>query len=236
VLQFHRVLVKISGEAMVDGSSTSFSVDKVCRICRNIKNLIDAGVNVSVVIGGGNFIRGRDWNNCDIVKSETADAMGMLSTAINGIMLRDALRHHELDSEIVSNLNLPFDILHANSFNISKASAQGKIIIFVGGIGLPYCSTDTVSIIAASLSGCDAILKATTVDGIYTDDPKINKNATYISHITFQEAIDKHLKFMDRTALVMAQQRNIPILVFSINEENCLLRSINNDIRVSTIK
>jgi uridylate kinase len=230
------VLVKISGEAMMNDRSSGFSIDQVSKICLDVKAVLDSGIRVVLVVGGGNIIRGRDWCDSGIVRLETADAMGMLSTAINGIMLRDVLSHHGISAEIVSNLNLPFDVSHANSFNISKIIGQNKVIIFVGGIGLPYCSTDTVSVIAAALSGCDILLKATHVDGIYSDDPKIAPGATHISEITYQEAINNQLNFMDKTALIIAMQRKIPIYVFSIGEKNCLLRAVNRDIRLSIVK
>ncbi|MDR1289473.1 MAG: hypothetical protein LBJ77_03765 [Holosporales bacterium] len=231
-----RVLVKISGEAMTDGRSSGFSVDRISKICLDIKAVLDAGIRVSLVVGGGNIIRGRDWCDREIVKLETADAMGMLSTAINGIILRDVLTHHGIASEIVSNLNLPFDISHANSFNISKMMAQNKVIIFVGGTGLPYFSTDTVAVIAASMAGCDILMKATQVDGIYSDDPKIDSKAVHIPEITYQDAIDLRLKFMDQAALVMASQRNIPIYVFSLGETNCFMRAIKREIKISIVK
>ncbi|MDR1475855.1 MAG: hypothetical protein LBI20_00860 [Holosporales bacterium] len=235
MLPIRRVLVKISGEIMVDDRGFGFSLDRVSRICQDVKEVIDAGIGVTIVVGGGNIIRGRDWRDNRIVKPETADAMGMLSTVVNGIMLRDVLAHYEVSAEIVSNLNLPFDISHSNSFNISKMLTQNKVIIFVGGIGLPYCSTDTVSVIAASLSSCDVILKATNVDGIYSGDPKIHQEATYIPEITYREAIDRRLHFIDETALVLASQRNIPIYIFSIEEANCLIRAIKKDIKLSVV-
>jgi uridylate kinase len=222
---------------MTNDRARGFSIDRVSKICLDIKGVLDSGVLVSLVVGGGNIIRGRDWCDGKVVSLETADAMGMLSTAINGIMLRDALAHRGIAAEIVSNLTLPFNVSHANSFNISKMIERGNVIIFVGGIGLPYCSTDTVSVIAASLSGCDIMLKATQVDGIYSDDPKTaGDTAVHIPEITYQEAISRQLNFMDKTALIMAMQRKIPIYVFSISERNCLLRAINRDIRLSIVK
>ncbi|MDR1034487.1 MAG: hypothetical protein LBL32_00930 [Holosporales bacterium] len=231
-----RVLVKVSGEAIAGDRTSWFNIDRVSKVCRDVKSVLDTGIRVVIVVGGGNVIRGRDWQNNEVVKPETADAMGMLSTAINGIMLRDVLSHHGVDAGIVSNLSLPFEISHANSFNIAKMMAQDKVAIFVGGIGLPYCSTDTVSVIAASLSECDIILKATHVDGIYSDDPKVTCEAVHIPEMTYQEAVDRQLNFMDNAALIMAMQRKIPIYIFSIEEKDCLIRAINEDIKLSIVR
>ena len=191
---------------------------------------------MSLVVGGGNVIRGRDFQESNIIKQETADSVGMLSTVINGILLRDALRSIGINSELVSGLRLPFDILRNDPFNILKLLDEKKVIIFVGGTGLPYFSTDTVSVIAAFMSRCDAILKATKTDGVYDKDPHKFSDAVHVSNLTYQEAIEKGLNVMDKTAFALASQRNIPIYVFSAKEDNCFIRALNSEIKHSVVR
>ena len=231
-----RVLIKISGEMISGSNGSKFDFDAISKLCHNIKNVVDSNIDVSLVVGGGNVIRGRDFQDSNIIKQETADSVGMLSTVINGILLRDALRGIGINSELVSGLRLPFDILRNDPFNISKLTDEKKVIIFVGGTGLPYFSTDTVSVIAAFMSNCDAILKATKTDGVYDKDPYKFNDAVHISNLTYKDAIGKGLEVMDKTAFALASQRNIPIYVFSAKEDNCFVRVIKSEIKHSVVR
>jgi uridylate kinase len=197
---------------------------------------MDSGIGVSIVVGGGNVIRGRNLRNHEVIRQETADSMGMLATTINGVLLREILSCIGVESELVSNLRLPFDIGPSDSFTISKILAQGKVVIFVGGTGLPYFTTDTLAVVGAFLSDCDLILKATTTDGIYDKDPRYHTDARHIPEITYREALEKNLGIMDGTAFSLAAQRNIPVYVFSIMEPNCFLSAINRRIKMSIAK
>ncbi|MDR0942604.1 MAG: hypothetical protein LBM19_03265 [Holosporales bacterium] len=206
----NRSLIKISGEA-ISGVEGKFDFEAISTICQNIKNVASEGIGVSLVVGGGNIIRGRDFKNSVNFSRKTADAAGMLATVINGIILRDSLRLNGLESEIVSTLRIPFGIKHNDSFTIADLINKNRIIIFCGGVGLPYFSTDTISIVAAFMSNCNMILKATKADGIYDKDPNIYKDAKRIPELTYQEAIDRDLKIMDKTAFALAEQKRLPI-------------------------
>jgi uridylate kinase len=229
-----RVLIKISGEA-ISNSDCGFDFERISGICEKIKNVISEGIGVSFVVGGGNIIRGRDFAGTVAIRQETADSVGMLATVMNGIVVRDILRSNGVATEIVSPLRLPFDILQADHFTISKLITEGNVIMFCGGTGLPYFSTDTISVVAAFMSQCDAILKATKTDGIYDKDPAIHNDAIQIPNLTYQKAISRNLKIMDRTAFALAEQRGIPIHIFREDEPDCFLRSINKSIKQSIV-
>lgn len=232
-MNFNRVLIKISGEA-ISSDDSSFDIDIVSEICENIKNVIDAGIAVSIVIGGGNIIRGRNFNNSKISR-ETADSVGMLATTMNGLVFREVLKNFKINSELVSNLRLPFGVYPSDFETIRNLS--NKTLIFVGGIGYPYFSTDTVSAIASFLSRCDVILKATNIDGIYDKDPHMFSDAGFLSDLTYEQAIENDINIMDKTAFsIMLSHRRVPTYVFSIKEKNCFLNAIKGNIKLSIVK
>jgi uridylate kinase len=222
-----RVLIKISGESL----SSDFI--NVSRICNDVKNLIDEEVAVSIVIGGGNIVRGRSLNK---FQRETVDSMGMLATSINGLALQDEFRKIGVNSVILSQINLPFGIENSNPINIQKHIENNTVIIFVGGAGISYFSTDTIAVINAIITRSDVLLKATKTDGIYDRDPEKFPEATHIERISHVEAIEKNLQIMDHTAFSIAMEHNLPIIVFSINEPNCFVRGINGNIKRSLVK
>lgn len=232
-MEIKRVLIKLSGEAISD-SSKKFDISKVEQVCAKLKSLHDNNIGISIVIGGGNIIRGRDFQNANISR-ETADSVGMISTFMNGLILRDALNRFGIHSEIVSNLNLPFGVLNSNPWTIENLIHSSKTIIFVGGLGTPYFSTDTVSVIAALMSKSDVLLKATKTDGVYTDDPAHNLDALHIPELTYSDAISQNLKIMDTSAFVLAEQNKLRTHIFSIFEDDCFIKSINNTIKQSVL-
>ena len=233
-MNFKRVLIKISGELFSSGNN-GFNNDRLNEICDNITNVISAGIDVSLVVGGGNIIRGREFQSSGIIKRETADSIGMLATVLNGIMLREMLFKRNIDCVMVSALDLPFDIKKLNPFVIDDLVNNHKTIIIVGGLGLPYFSTDTISVVGASLSYCDAILKATNTDGIYDKDPNKYEDACHLARLTYEFAIEHNLQVMDETAFLLARNLKKPIYVFSALERNCFLRAINGEIRHSIV-
>ncbi len=230
-----RILIKISGEFFLSNNNEKFNSLSLQKLCNDIKNVLNNGINISLVIGGGNIIRGRDFNNNELIKRETADSIGMLSTVINGIIIRDVLKHNNIDTEIVSLLDLPFNIKKLNPFTIDKLVEQSKLIIFVGGLGLPYFSTDTISVVGASLSHCDAILKATKTDGVYDKDPNIHTDAVHLDNITYDYAMQNNLQVMDDAAFSLAKQLKLPIYIFSLFEDNCFINALNKSIKISIV-
>ncbi len=233
-MNFKRVLIKISGELFSSGNN-GFNNNRLNEICNNISNVISSGIDVSLVVGGGNIIRGREFQNSGIIKRETADSIGMLATVLNGIMLREMLLNRNIDCVIVSALDLPFDIKKLNPFVVNNLVQDHKTIIIVGGLGLPYFSTDTISVVGASLSHCDAILKATNTDGVYDKDPNKYNDAQHLTQLTYEFAIEHNLQVMDETAFLLARNLKKPIFVFSAFEENCFLKALNGEIRRSVV-
>ncbi len=233
-MNFRRVLIKISGELFSSGNN-GFHNDRLNDVCNNIINVISSGIDVSLVVGGGNIIRGREFQDGGIIKRETADSIGMLATVINGIMLREMLLARNVDCAIASALDLPFDIKKLNPFVVDRLVNEHKTIIIVGGLGLPYFSTDTISVVGASLSHCDAILKATNTDGVYDMDPNKYDDAQHLDWLTYDFAIEHNLQVMDETAFLLARNLKKPIYVFSAFEKNCFIRAINGEIRRSIV-
>lgn len=232
-----RVLIKLSGEA-ISGDRGVFDPSVASLVCENIKKLMSLGIGVSLVIGGGNIVRGRDFKKTlppSIIDCKVIDSAGMLATVINGLFLKGILLSLGIDSVIVSPLDLPFDIKKLSTEEIDSNLNLGKVVIFVGGSGLPCFSTDTISVIAAIMSSSDVVLKATKTDGVYDKDPKIFPDAEFIQSITHQKAIDKNLQIFDQTALVLARDHSMPIIVFSMNESNCFVRVLNKKIKYSEI-
>lgn len=226
-----RILIKISGEAL-SGTNEILSYQKISTLCNNIKNLIELGIGVSIVIGGGNIIRGRSFTG---LNRENVDSMGMLATSINGIALQSCFEKTGMNAVLMSNLQLPFGIENSNFYNIQKHMMLNKVIIFVGGAGQPYFSTDTISVINAITTGSDIILKATKTDGVYDKDPMKFDDAVHISQLTHKEAIARDIKIMDKTAFSIAMEHNVPIIVFSINESNCFIKALNKSCQHSLI-
>jgi uridylate kinase len=230
-----RVLIKISGEVLTKEKSDVYGNDKFTGLCHAIKSVVEAGIGVSAIIGGGNLIRGVEYDSNTWIRRETADSIGMLATAMNSILLREFLVSLGLDIAIVSSLSLPFDVEANDIYTVRRLVAEDKIVVFACGVGLPYFSTDTMAVVAASMSDCDALLKATKTDGIYDKDPKKYADATYIPELTYNEAIQKNLKIMDAQAFALAEQRDLPIHVFSMYEPNCFVRSIRNELKQSVV-
>ena len=231
---FKRVLIKLSGE-FFSSETEKFDLKKLNEICCNLQNILKLGTNISLVIGGGNIIRGRDFQNNNLIQRETADSVGMLSTVMNSMILRDALQRNNITSTIVSPLDLSFEIKKLSSFIIHDLIKSNQLIIFAGGLGIPYFSTDTATVVGAALSNCDAIFKATKTDGVYNKDPFKFKDAEFLPQLTYDYAIQHKLQIMDDTAFLLARQKKIPIYVFSANAPNCFVNIIKQQLKHSVI-
>lgn len=227
-----RVLIKISGEAL-SGADCIFDSEKVSKVCANIKNLLDTGVAVSIVIGGGNIIRGRSAF-LDIGR-ETADNMGMIATSINGLMIQEMLCKIGVESVVLSSVSMPFGIEQTSLPKINQCINNNSVIIFVAGTGVPYFSTDTSAVIYSIMTKSDVLLKATKTDGVYNKDPEKFADVVHIEKISHSETISMGIEVMDKTAFIMAMQKKLKIVVFSIYEDNCFVGAINGSIRHSVI-
>lgn len=219
---YKRVLLKVSGEALMGQQSFGIEVSVVDTIAKDILNVKQLGVDIAVVIGGGNIFRGVAVaaHGGDRV---TGDHMGMLATVINSLALRTSLQKLGVDAVVLSAIAMP---QIAESFSQSKASSymrKGKVVIFAGGTGNPFFTTDTTAALRAIEIGADALLKATRVDGVYSCDPRLHADAVRYDKITHLDVIDQGLKIMDTTAISLARDNNLPIIVYNILEEDGLL-------------
>lgn len=215
---FKRVLLKASGEALMGNQGFGIDVSVADRIAADVKRAVDMGVEVGIVIGGGNIFRGVAVasRGGDRV---TGDHMGMLATVINSLALRTSLVKYGIDAVVMSAVSMPE---FCESFSQRKAMsylAKGRVVIFAGGTGNPYFTTDTAAALRAAEIGADALFKGTQVDGIYTADPKLDPHATRYEQLTYDEILRKGLTVMDTAAVALTRENSVPILVFSIHEE-----------------
>lgn len=221
--KYKRILLKLSGESLAGEAKHGIDFDTVVKICEPIKKCVDAGVQVAIVVGGGNFWRGRSSGEMDRTR---ADHMGMLATTINALGVCDALEQLGLDVRVQTAI-----AMHqvAEPYIRNKAVAhleKGKVVIFGCGTGNPFFSTDTAAALRAVEIEADIIMKATMVDGVYDSDPKTNPNAKKYDNISYHEVLSKDLAVMDSTASALCKDNNLPILVFSIDDPENIYRAV----------
>lgn len=221
-----RVLLKLSGEALAGENKTGFHEQTCIAVAKQVKKLVDGGVEVGIVIGGGNFWRGRTSETIDRTK---ADQIGMLATVMNCIYVSEIFRFVGMTTEVFT----PF-VCGAFTQGFSKdaanaAFAQGKVCFFAGGTGHPYFSTDTATVLRAIEIEADVILLAKAIDGVYDSDPKVNPDAKRYDELPIQEVIDKQLAVVDLTASIMCMENKMPMYVFALQEENSIVKAISGD-------
>ena len=219
-----RILLKLSGEALAGDKRHGFDEPTVTVVTKQVKQLVDAGVQVGIVIGGGNFWRGRTSGAMDRSK---ADQIGMLETIMNCIYVSDIFRFAGMETEVFT----PF-VCGAFTTLFSKDAAtaaleEGKVIFFAGGTGHPYFSTDTGAVLRAIEIEADAMLLAKAIDGIYDSDPKVNPEAKKYDEISIQEIIDKKLMAVDLTASIMCLENKMPMLVFGLDEKDSIVNTVH---------
>ena len=222
--KMQRILLKLSGEALAGEKKQGFDEDTVRAVALQVKQLVDDGIQVGIVIGGGNFWRGRTSETIDRTK---ADQIGMLATVMNCIYVSDIFRHVGMKTEVFT----PF-VCGAFTSLFSKDAAvaaleEGKVIFFAGGTGHPYFSTDTGIVLRAIELDADAILLAKAIDGVYDSDPKINPKAKKYDKISITDVVDKHLGVIDMTASVMCMENKMPLMVFGLNEKDSIVNALS---------
>ena len=223
--KYKRILLKLSGEALMGDDAYGINRATINRIVGEVKDVVDLGVQVAVVIGGGNIFRGVA-PAAEGMDRATADYMGMLATVMNALALQDAMKHIGLVSRVQSALNIE---QVAEPYIRGKAIRyleEGRVVIFGAGTGNPFFTTDTAAALRGLEISAEIVIKATKVDGIYTDDPKTNPDAMRYTTVSFDEAIGKNLKVMDATALTLCRDQNLPISVFSIFKQGALRRVV----------
>ena len=219
-----RVLLKLSGEALAGEKHTGFDEPTVTEVARQVKQITDQGIQVGIVIGGGNFWRGRTSETIDRTK---ADQIGMLATVMNCIYVSDICRYLGLKTEIFTPFVCgAFTSLYSKDA-VEASFAQGKIVFFAGGTGHPYFSTDTATVLRAVEIEAEAILLAKAVDGIYDSDPKTNPNAVKYDEISIEEVVAKKLAAMDLTASIMCMEQKMPMLVFALDEKDSIINAVH---------
>lgn len=229
---YNRVILKLSGEALAGNSDKSFDNETINAIIAQIKTIIEKGVQVSVVVGGGNFWRGRSANpQMDRCK---ADQIGMLATVMNAMYLSESFKINGLEAVVMT----PFAVgTMTEQFSKEKALDlfnQGKIIIFAGGIGHPFFSTDTVTALRASELEADAILFAKNIDGVYDSDPATNPNAVKFDEIKCKDIVEKNLKVIDIAAANLCYEQKIPVVIFGLSEDNGVVKAAMGE-KIGTI-
>ena len=222
---FKRILLKLSGEALMGDDSYGINQDVIERIVGEIAEVARLGVEIAVVIGGGNIFRGVSSSAAHMDRA-TADYMGMLATVMNALALQDAMRRQNLVSRVQSALNVEQVVEPYIRGKAMRYLEEGKIVIFAAGTGNPFFTTDTAAALRAMEISAELVLKATKVDGVYSADPTKDKSATRYKSISFDEAIVKNLKVMDATALTLCRDQKMPIKVFSIFDAGALKRVV----------
>lgn len=222
---FKRILLKMSGEALMGGGTDAIDPKMLDRLVTEIQEIYDLGVEIAIVIGGGNFFRGAQLSQIGIGRI-TGDYMGMLATVMNALALRDALERASLPCRVLSAIPMTGIVDHFNCRKAIHHLEQRRIVLFAGGTGNPLVTTDS----AASLRGieveADVVLKATNVDGVFSEDPRKNPAATLYKRLTFQEALSKELAVMDLAAFCQARDYDMPLQVFNIHKPGALLRVV----------
>ena len=227
-MKYNRILLKLSGESLAGDKEFGISNNQTIHYAKEINSLVEQGVEVAVVIGGGNIFRGSDIidNTIDRVQG---DYMGMLATVINGLALQSSLEKLNINTRLMSAVKIdeiaePFIRRRA-----IRHLEKGRVIIFASGTGSPYFTTDTAAALRAIEIKADTIIKGTRVDGVFSDDPEKNKNATLFNSISFDEVYEKKLSIMDMTAFTLCKENKLPINVFNINKSGNLLKLVNGD-------
>jgi len=227
-MQYKRILLKLSGEALMGEQQYGIDAVRLKEYAHEIKQITDKGVEVAIVIGGGNIFRGLAGASSGMDRVQ-GDHMGMLATVINGLALQSALENEDVPTRLQSAININ-EV--AEPFIRRKAIRhleKGRVVIFGGGTGNPYFTTDSAAVLRAIEIGADVILKGTRVDGIYTSDPEKDKQATKFDFISFEDVLQKGLKVMDTTAFTLSQENELPIIVFDMNTKGNLLKVVSGE-------
>ena len=223
-MKMNRVFLKLSGEALAGPKKTGFDEDTVKEVARQVKLSVDAGVQVGIVIGGGNFWRGR---TSDAIERTKADQIGMLATVMNCIYVSEIFRNAGMQTEIFTPFACGTMTQLFSKDQANKCFAEGKVVFFAGGTGHPYFSTDTGITLRAIEMEADCILLAKAIDGVYDSDPKVNPAAKKYDEVSIQEVIDKKLAVVDLTASIMCMENKMPMYVFGLNEPDSIVNAMS---------
>jgi len=224
-LAYRRILLKMSGEVLAGPGGTGISSERIGLLADELRGLRDKGVQIGVVVGGGNFFRGLQGSGGGIERV-TGDHMGMLATVLNSIAVRDVLEHRGVPANVLSALRIDGVVAPYARRRAIEALEQGRVVLFAGGTGNPFFTTDTAGVLRAVEIGADVILKGTKVDGVYDADPVTHPQATRFDTLTYDEVLRRDLKVMDATAISLSRDNGLPIVVFDVNRKGDLLRIV----------
>lgn len=226
--KYRRVLLKLSGESLMGDRVFGINPETIERICTDIKEVYEKGVQICVVIGAGNIFRGVSDASKGIERT-SADYMGMLATVMNALAVQSVLEEMGITTRVQSAIPMATVCEPYIRRRAVRHMEKNRIVIFAGGTGNPFFTTDTAAALRAVEMNCDALLKGTQVDGVYNSDPKKNKNVKRFETLSYQEVLTKNLRVMDTSAIALARDNNIPILVFSIHNSGCLADIVSGE-------
>ncbi len=224
-MKYNRILLKLSGEALLGKNSYGIDNDRLVEYAEEIKQIHDQGVEIAIVIGGGNIFRGLSGSKEGIDRVQ-ADYMGMLATVINGLAIQNSLENLNIPTRLQSAIKMESIAEPFIKRRATRHLEKGRVVIFASGTGNPYFTTDSAAVLRAIEINADVILKGTRVDGIYNEDPEKNKEAIKFDNISFEETIKKGLKIMDTTAFTLSKENELPIIVFDMNTKGNLTKVI----------
>lgn len=232
---YKRILLKMSGEVLMGDNEFGLDPATVQRVAEDIKEAVDNGTEVCVVVGAGNIFRGVSGAAQGMDRT-TADYMGMLGIVINALALQNALENLDIMTRVMSAIPMSAICEPYIRRKAMRHMEKGRVVIFAAGTGNPYFTTDTAAALRASEMNCDALLKGTKVDGIYSDDPQTNPDAERFETLSYMDVLTKDLKVMDATAVSLARENNIPIVVFNVREKGNIAKTLNGSGTCTTVK
>ena len=230
-IKYKRVLLKLSGEALGGNEKKGIDDETIGKICDQVKNMVDLGVQVAIVVGGGNFWRGRYSKQ---MEKTTSDYMGMLATTMNGLALQDYLEARGLNTRVQTAIDMRQIAEPYIKRKALKHLEKGRVVIFASGTGNPFFTTDTAAALRSAEIEAEVILLAKTIDGVYSADPKEDPNAVKYDEITYLDILNKDLKVMDSTATSLCKDNNIPLIVFGIDKPENMVKIIKGE-KIGTI-
>ena len=232
-MKYNRILLKLSGEALMGSRNYGIDSERLSEYAHEIKKIVEQNIEVAIVIGGGNIFRGVAGASNGIDRVQ-ADYMGMLATVINGLALQSAIEDAGIKTRLLTAIKMEQVAEPFIKRRAVRHLEKGRVVIFGGGTGNPYFTTDTAAVLRAIEVSAEVILKGTRVDGVYTSDPEKNVDATKFDKITFKDVMNKGLKVMDMTAFTLSEENKLPIIVFDMNKKGNLLKLLSGDNNIGT--
>ncbi|MEO7713240.1 MAG: UMP kinase [Gemmatimonadaceae bacterium] len=232
-LRYSRVLLKISGEALAGERGFGFDFDTIARIADEIQKVVRSGADVGLVIGGGNIVRGSQLSKMGMDRV-SADYMGMLGTVINALAVQDILERKGMETRVMTAIRMEELAEPYIRRRALRHFEKGRVVIFAAGTGNPYFSTDTAAVLRAIQIKAQVIIKATSVDGVYSADPKVDKNAKFYEEISYRDVMLEELKVMDQTAVTLCKENALPLIVLNIHKPDAIAAAVRGD-RVGTL-